>query len=140
MVCEMVRFKSNIARGWAWVRTGPCTAHGRGARDVIGALCLVQGALRLGALVIHFPASPFQPVNIIPSWLYGALMLVLGGALFATGGLRFRLRWPGQTVATLVAGLWLLMALDVFQVSLMSAVFALTYAAFAVREVTTYEH
>lgn len=82
---------------------------GRAARDILAAFCLLQGAVRLLPL-----KGWLQAVNLLPSWLYGLLMLFCAVGLLVTSDSCQRVRWPGRLVAAVTAGLWLLLAMDVW--------------------------
>lgn len=83
--------------------------RGRAARDIVALFALLQAAVRIPPL-----EGRLQAVNLLPSWLYGLLMLVCAVGLLATGDRCRRVRWPGRLVAALAAGLWLLLALDIW--------------------------
>lgn len=95
-----------------------------GVRDFIALCCAVQG-LRL------LPHITAQPVNILPSELYGALMLLMSLALLSTRGCIKRASYVGRIIAILVACFWLLLAFDVWEANIsmaLSIVFALEIA------------
>jgi len=76
-------------------------------RDAVALFSLVQGVTR-----IFLSASVFQ-VNILPNYVYGAVMLFIGFALLLTGENCWRATRLGRGVAILATGAWLLLTLDV---------------------------
>lgn len=110
---------------WHWLRP----PSGRGVRDLVALFSIGHGILRL------LPDARLLPVNILPSWLYGWLALGAGIGLLLTGKHCWRLTWVGQLMATLAAGLWLLLALDVVGFSWASFLNAMLIAASAANEV-----
>lgn len=94
---------------WRSVVTLIHAPRGRAARDILAAFGLLQAVVRLLPL-----EGQLQPVNLLPSWLYGLLMLAGAVALLVTSDSAQRTRWPGRLVAALAAGLWLLLALDIW--------------------------
>lgn len=94
---------------WRSVVTLVHAPRGRAARDIVALFALLQAAVRIPPL-----EGRLQAVNLLPSWLYGLLMLVCAVGLLATGDRCRRVRWPGRLVAALAAGLWLLLAMDVW--------------------------
>lgn len=105
-----------------WHESRPSRSDG--VRDFIALCCAVQGLRML-------PHITAQPVNILPSELYGALMFLMSLALLATRGCTKRASYMGRVIAILVACLWLLLAFDAWNAVLsaaMSIVFALEIA------------
>jgi len=94
---------------WRSVVTLVHAPRGRAARDILAAFGLLQAVVRLLPL-----EGQLQPVNLLPSWLYGLLMLAGAVALLVTSDSCQRTRWAGRLVAAAVAGLWLLLALDIW--------------------------
>lgn len=94
---------------WRSVVTLVHAPRGRAARDILAAFGLLQAVVRLLPL-----EGQLQPVNLLPSWLYGLLMLAGAVALLVTSDSCQRTRWAGRLVAVAVAGLWLLLALDIW--------------------------
>ncbi len=83
-------------------------SRGRGQRDMIALFCLVQGVTR----VLGYSGLA-QPVNILPSLLYGWLMCGAFLALIITGAWCKRSSYAGRLAAVYAGALWLLLALDV---------------------------
>lgn len=112
---------------------------GSGARDAVALFSIGTGIIRLLPLVIDPKHVSAQPVNILPAPVYGALLFVFGMAMLLTNSECQRAHWHGQVVATFVAGLWLLLALDVMNLSLASAYNAALIAALAINEVRVHD-
>lgn len=79
---------------WRSVVTLVHAPRGRAARDILAAFGLLQAVVRLLPL-----EGQLQPVNLLPSWLYGLLMLAGAVALLVTSDSCQRTRWAGRLVA-----------------------------------------
>jgi hypothetical protein len=106
---------------------------GHGVRDMIVLFCLAQAVLRL------IPGMNISVVAILPSQVYGALMLLLGVALSLTSSCVRRSRRLGQLVAALTSVLWLVLALDVTTASWGSMATSFIIALAAANEVRANE-
>jgi hypothetical protein len=87
-----------------WLRP----SRGRGVRDIVMLLSFIQAGVRI------LDGAGMQPVNILPSPVYGWLMLAVGLALAWTGRDCRRGSYAGRLAALAAGGLWLLLATDIW--------------------------
>lgn len=104
-------------------------------RHMIGLFSVAHGILRLLPETPSLGPTIIQPVNLLPSWLYGMLMLSLGLILLLVQTTELHGYLIVHVAAALAAAGWLLLALDVFPLSWASAVNAVIIAMGAVSEV-----
>jgi hypothetical protein len=88
----------------AWLQP----SRGRGVRDLVALTCVVQAWTRI------LGGTMLQPVNILPSALYGWLMLAAGIGLLTTGAWCQRGGYLARGAALYASALWFLLATDVW--------------------------
>lgn len=91
-----------LLRLFSWTQP----SAGRAARDVVMLACFIQAAVRI------FDGTGLQPVNFLPSQVYGWLMLLAGLALCYTAMWCQRGGYAGRISALCACALWLLLAAD----------------------------
>jgi hypothetical protein len=75
-------------------------------RDIVGAFLVGQGVIR----VIDGRVFNLLPLEYAPDWAYAIAQIILGAAILATGGCRWRHTVTGRVIASITAGFCVLLA------------------------------
>lgn len=122
--------KAALTRGLDCLHTCLRIDAGTG-RTIVALIAFGLGFTRILAL-------PSQPVDILPSNLYGALLMTLAVGLAAT--VAERTRWQGRAFAILGAALFAAFTFDLIPTSPASAWTCFVLAAFLVLEAAYVDH